>query len=88
MDAADPRHGTSAGYHTHRRELSTPCTACRAAYNAYMRTYRSTRDVKARVQRETNARGRALWRLAALHRDEFQRLYLIELGPPVMEEAP
>jgi hypothetical protein len=87
MTPDDPRHGTRAGCIAHRKDGERPCDPCRIADNAYMRAFRSDPKVKATEYRRNAARERVLWRLAALHRDEFQRLYLIELGPPQMEDT-
>lgn len=37
MTPDDPRHGTNAGYATHRREGSDPCSPCRVASADYQR---------------------------------------------------
>lgn len=86
MTPDDPRHGTYAGALAHRSEGSDQCEPCRIARNAYMRAFRADPEQKAVESRRQKARERALWRLAALHRDEFHRLYLEEIGPPQMEE--
>jgi hypothetical protein len=45
-----------------------------------MRMVRSERkDVADRERASTRARSRALWRLASLYRDEYDRLYADEL---------
>jgi hypothetical protein len=84
MKPDDPRHGTRAGAVAHRKDGEKPCAPCRQGEAAYMRELRKRPDIRENEHRKNNARARALWRLAALHRDEFERLYLIELGPPVM----
>lgn len=76
----DPRHGTYAGYQRHRHDGELACGPCREANRDYSRKFRSERpDVKARERASTRARSRALWRLADLHRDEYDRLYADEL---------
>lgn len=76
MKRDDPRHGTKAGYETHKREGRRPCRACKVAHNAYIRQYRS-RTTEWRYQQK--ARRRALNKLARLYRSEFRRLYEAEL---------
>lgn len=80
MKADDPRHGTCAGYQQHRRDGEVACAPCRDASRDYMRMVRSERkDVADRERASTRARSRALWRLASLYRDEYDRLYVDEL---------
>lgn len=80
MKADDPRHGTYAGYQRHRLEGEVACAPCRDAIRDYMRMVRSERKDVASWERASNrARSKALWRLAKLHRDEYDRLYADEL---------
>lgn len=39
MNADDPRHGTRAGYLTHRRDCEDACQPCHAAHKAYCKRY-------------------------------------------------
>jgi acyl-CoA reductase-like NAD-dependent aldehyde dehydrogenase len=71
----DPRHGTYAGAQQHQKEGSTPCRPCKDARNAYMAAFRKG---SAAWRDQNNARSRALWRLADVHREEFDRLYVEE----------
>lgn len=87
MKTDDPRHGTRAGAQAHRKDGEFPCDPCREAWNSYHRALRADPEFRATEARKSAARSRALWRLAALHRDEFERLYLIEVGPPEIEAA-
>ena len=76
----DERHGTIAGASAHRREKSPLCDSCREVARNYMREFRATHpDLRKRERRTNKARSRALWRLADLHPDDFQRLVLDEL---------
>lgn len=36
----DPRHGSTSGFHAHRRAGQEPCEPCRAADREYQRLYR------------------------------------------------
>lgn len=73
--------GTYAGAQAHRRSGEKPCDECREARNAYMRERRKKPGVSAAEKRDNAARSRAVWRLAALHSDEFQNLYREERYP-------
>jgi hypothetical protein len=53
-----------------------------------MRELRKRPDIRENERRRNNARTRALWRLADEHPDEFRRLYLAEIGPPVLAADP
>jgi hypothetical protein len=70
----------------HYREKSPYCDTCRAFRTAYTRKRRENPDRKSRDNRSNAARSRALWRLAALHPEDFERLYLEEIGPPLLIE--
>lgn len=84
MSPDDPRHGTYAGYQ--RKCRCEPCTAANASY---LRKLRATNPkVYARDKKRNAARNRALWRLAELHPDEYQKLYLDEIGAPDRVMAP
>ncbi len=71
-----PGCGTYAGYQRHRKAGEQTCPACREAHRAYMREWRSRGDDWRRGNR---ARARALWRLAALHPEEYEHLVVVEL---------
>lgn len=79
MDADDPRHGTVAGALAHRRIGEKPCEPCREAHATYMRAYRTRPAAQKSTRLGNRARSRALWRLAALHPDEYRRIYADEL---------
>jgi len=70
----DPRHGTYAGYQSHRKDRETPCAPCRAANAAYTRRMRADDGRADRERRASRVRHRALWRLARIHPDEYARL--------------
>lgn len=76
MSPDDERHGTPRGRKAHKRDGEKPCEPCRIAYNAYMREHRKGNP---KDRKRTNARARALWKLAALHHDDYQRLYVVEV---------
>jgi hypothetical protein len=80
MDATGGRCGTYAGYQTHGREGTTPCTPCRRANRAYIQEYRKRPGIADKQARESAARSRALWRLADLHPAQFQILVDEEMG--------
>lgn len=66
-------HGTSSGYHSHRRLNQEPCDACREAINAYIRRYRATKG-KDRTRTLDKIRRRALAKLRDNHREEYEQL--------------
>lgn len=68
-------HGTYSGAQRHRKEGETPCDPCKAAAAEYQRAWRQSAPHD-RVR--TSARTKALWRLAALHHDEYMALYAEE----------
>ncbi len=71
LAADDPRHGTSVGYTYHRCR----CDACRTFQREYLRSYRKRNPTKYREGKNAdNASYRALWRLADMHRSDFERL--------------
>lgn len=77
LEPEDDRHGTYAGY-----QAGCRAECCRTALRDYMRDYRANNPrAYGRERLRSNARQRALWRLAELHPDEFQSLYLDEIGP-------
>lgn len=88
-DPAEPAQcGSYGGYQAHTSKKETPCEPCREANREYMRAYRAANpQSRARERLRTNARSRALWRLAEKYADEFQDLYLQELGPAKRMEA-
>lgn len=65
-------HGTTKGYHAHRRLNQPPCDACRDAINEYIRVYRAKTGNRSR--RPEKARRRALADLRDRHRDEYEQL--------------
>lgn len=72
--------GTYAGYNQHRRDRTPTCPACRAAATDYQRKRRAENpDIYDQEKFLNGIRGRALWRLASLHPDEFQALVAEEL---------
>jgi hypothetical protein len=70
-----PEHGTYAGWNWHQRTKTPCCEPCREAARAYRRRWR-TKNPATRLEEErmTKVRGRALWRLAAIHPTEFHAL--------------
>lgn len=88
MSPDDARHGTYAGYQRHRLDGESACTPCRDANRAYMRDFRARRpDVAERERAGSRASSRALWRLADMHRDEYDRLYADELRAENMRKS-
>lgn len=81
MSPDDERHGTYAGYQQHRRAGERACDPCMAASREYTRQHRANRDPQksAREAARSKARQRALWRLTALHPEEFNRLTVEEM---------
>lgn len=79
MRRDDPRHGTPAGYRAHRKEGKRACRPCLNAQSAYMQSRRATPAFRKRERQRNAAAARAVWRLADLHRDEYERLYVEEL---------
>lgn len=67
MRPDDPRHGTPAGYETHRRHGQRPCTDCREAKNAAERARRAAQrpatrdDIALTDGRWVNVRGVMRW---------------------------
>ena len=78
---SDDRCGTYAGAQVHRRNREKPCDPCRLASNDYMRERRKQPHIREEEKKDTAARSRALWRLAALHPGEYQNLYREERYP-------
>lgn len=76
-----PRHGTYARYQAERKSGET-CAKCRKAAREYARERRAklTKKQRALEWGRSAARSRAAWRVAALHRDEFERFTLEELA--------
>lgn len=75
MQDLDERHGTYAGYNQHIRDKERPCPGCRAAATDYQNKRRkSNPDAYAQEKFMNLIRSRALWRLAQIHHEEFQRL--------------
>lgn len=69
-------HGTYAGFMRHYRRKETPCEPCRQARNTYMARYRESHpDAYDYDKRMTNARSRALWRLAKQYPQEFRKFF-------------
>ena len=46
MDPFDPRHGTTAGYHAHRKVGDRPCPDCNEAYRVVQVEYRAAKRSK------------------------------------------
>ena len=74
--------GTYAAYQRHRRRRERACDACREASRVYHSNRRRDPKVRAAENRDTNARSRALWRLADEHRARFRELFAEELQKP------
>lgn len=70
-------HGTYAGYQRHIRAGDTPCDECRTANTLYVRAWRA-RGGMASTRAASNARARALARLARMHPSDYRALYLQE----------
>ncbi len=88
MSPDDARHGTYAGYQRHRIDREVACETCRDANRAYMADFRARRpDVAERGRGGRRAASRALWRLADMHRDEYDRLYADELRAENMRKS-
>jgi hypothetical protein len=87
MAPDDPRHGTYAGTMAHKRRNEPLCGPCRKAAAVYQRAYRKRPGKSAAERRRLKASGRAVWRLVDLHREEYERLYAEELGPPLRGSA-
>lgn len=66
-------HGTRGGYYAHRRLSETPCDACRAAINEYVKEYRAKTGLGRNRGRE-RIRRMALAALREAHRDEYDQL--------------
>lgn len=66
-------HGTRGGYYAHRRLSETPCDACRAAINEYVREYRA-KNGPGRSREREKVRRRALAALRDNHREEYESL--------------
>lgn len=76
MDPHDERHGTYAGYQRHRNDGEDPCGLCREANAAYQRDIRGrSPDLAQRGRDASNARSRALTRLANEYEQRFRELY-------------
>jgi hypothetical protein len=75
-----PKCGTYAGWNVHMKAGERPCDPCRDAATEYARTRRNERpDVREQERRDSRARSAAVWRLAAMHRDEYELLLADEL---------
>lgn len=79
--------GTYAAYQRHRAANEDACVPCKAAANDYQAAYRraNPQSVRQRTATQTAWR-RAASRLAAAHRQEFDRLYRTEKRK-IMKEA-
>ena len=75
-------HGTYARYRYEYDHGEDPCAECLKANRDYHRAYRAklTKEQRAIRSRRNGARSRALWRLVALHPEEFAALTLEELA--------
>lgn len=78
-------HGTRGGYYAHRRLIDTPCDACRAAINEYVKEYRAKNGLARNRERE-GIRRKALAALRDAHRAEYDRLVL-EIEADALEGA-
>lgn len=74
--SAEAWHGTIGGYTNH----GCRCTACRAANSDSQRKWISEPRNRAKHNRRTNARTRALARLSRIYAAEYTALYAEELG--------
>jgi len=74
--------GTVAAHRRHRRNGEEPCAACKKAWADEHRAYLARADEKVIAHKKAydKAYSRALSRLAALHRDEMDRLVADEMG--------
>jgi cytidine deaminase len=66
-------HGTRGGYYAHRRLKDTPCEACRAAINEYVKEYRQRKGLARNLESE-RIRRRALVILRERYRSEYDEL--------------
>lgn len=80
-------HGSDAGYQRHVKRGEVPCDECKRARAAKMREYRSDPTVRAQTNAENSARAKAVWRLAALHRQEYAALVREEMAKQFPGEA-
>lgn len=86
MSPDDPRHGTRAGYQQCRKNVAGACGPCKEAMRDYQRAWRGRTD-REPERRRTRVRQRVLWRLVALHRDDYDRLYSEEIRKEFLGEA-
>lgn len=70
--------GTTKGYFAHLKLGEPTCQPCRDAQAAYMRDWRERTGMVA-TRRTSNARSRALSKLARMYPRDYQRLYRAEL---------
>lgn len=67
--------GTYAGYQTHKRQGTEPCSECRRAQRDYMRDYRAKNaEQRDKDYRYGLARNRAISRLIAMHPAQWEAL--------------
>lgn len=78
MEPDDLRHGTYAGAQRHQKEGEAACEPCRVARASYMAARRADPAIRESERRHAYAADRARRRLVALHREEYERLYLEE----------
>lgn len=67
-------HGTSGGYHAHRRLGQPACDSCREAINKYVREYRSSKG-KDRLRSKDKLRRLAMAELREAHRTEYEEIF-------------
>lgn len=80
MTCDDIEHGTYGGYQRCVQRWEGSCDECRrAAAERQRERRRSNPAIRARERHYKYARERALWRLKALHPEEFERLFDEEL---------
>lgn len=73
--------GTYAGYQHHKKIGEKPCQPCLDANAEYTREWRArSPEIRAKGNRETAARSRALWRLAREHPQRFKKLFAEEMS--------
>lgn len=73
--------GTYAGYQHHKKIGEKPCQPCLDANAEYTREWRArSPEIRAKGNRETAARSRALWRLAREHPKRFKKLFAEEMA--------
>jgi hypothetical protein len=72
--ACGDKIGTPTGHERHRRAGEQSCAECRAARNAYLRTWQAGRPRSERSAVANRVRARALRALAREHPTDYRRL--------------